>query len=59
MGTSFSSVWGLFQSSDEFEVLMEDGEKFLFSAHYGGHMETGVWNAACPETLGETLGTSF
>ena len=32
---------------------------FLFSAHYGEHMETEVWRAAYPETLGETLGPRF
>ena len=31
----------------------------LFSAHYGEHMETEVWRAAYPETLGETLGPRF
>ena len=32
----------------------------LFSARYGEHiMETEVWRAAYPETLGETLGPRF
>ena len=31
----------------------------LFSAHYGEQMETEVWRAAYPETLGETLGPRF
>jgi len=32
---------------------------FLFSARCGEHMETEVWRAAYPETLGETLGPRF
>ena len=52
---------GLSQTSDAFEVLVEDDEKyfFLFSAHHGEHMKTEVQRAAYPETLGETLGPRF
>lgn len=39
---------GLFQVSDEFEVLLEDGD-----------VETVMWKAAYPEALGETSGPRF